>query len=124
MIRAESYAIGNADITIAAERPKIAPHASKCASIADALGVDQTKSASRRQLLKGLGLSGAGKALRHGSGVAGMTLFDGQAASLPQEMNYAYAPLNITGKYRCRCDDFIVVEQVSLPHTRANMIIS
>ena len=45
-----------------------------------------------------------------------MTLFDGQAVTVPQAMNYAYAPLNVTGKYRCRCDDFIVVEQ-SLPPT-------
>ena len=45
-----------------------------------------------------------------------MTLFDGQTSFAPLAMNYAYAPPNVTGKYRCRCDDFIVVEQ-SIPPT-------
>ena len=45
-----------------------------------------------------------------------MTSFDGQLVSVPPAMNHAYAPLNVTGKYRCRCEDFIVVEQ-SLPPT-------
>ena len=45
-----------------------------------------------------------------------MTSIRGQAASVPLKMNYAYAPLELSGKYRCRCEDFIVEEQ-SLPPT-------
>ena len=45
-----------------------------------------------------------------------MTSVDRQMASVSSAMNHAYTRLNVTGKYRCRCEDFIVVEQ-SLPPT-------
>ena len=59
MIRAESYAISNADITIAAERPKIAPHASNMRGrIANALGVDQNQISIKATTTEGLGFVG------------------------------------------------------------------
>ena len=59
MIRAEGYAFGNADITIAAERPKIDPHASDMrACIADALGVDQNQISIKATTTEGLGFVG------------------------------------------------------------------
>ena len=59
MIRAESYAISNADITIAAERPKIAPHASDMRGrIANALGVDQNQISIKATTTEGLGFVG------------------------------------------------------------------
>ena len=59
MIRAESYAISNADITIAAERPKIGPHASNMRGrIANALGVDQNQISIKATTTEGLGFVG------------------------------------------------------------------
>ena len=59
MIRTESYAISNADITIAAERPKIAPHASNMRGrIANALGVDQNQISIKATTTEGLGFVG------------------------------------------------------------------
>ena len=73
MIRAESYAIGNADITIAAERPKIAPHASNMRErIADALGVDQNRISIKATTTEGLGFVGR----REGIAVTAVVLLE------------------------------------------------
>jgi 2-C-methyl-D-erythritol 2,4-cyclodiphosphate synthase len=73
MIRAESYAIGNADITIAAERPKIAPHASNMRErIADALGVDQNQISVKATTTEGLGFVGR----REGIAVTAVVLLE------------------------------------------------
>lgn len=73
MIRAESYAIGNADITIAAERPKIAPHASNMRErIADALGVDQNQISIKATTTEGLGFLGR----REGIAVTAVVLLE------------------------------------------------
>ena len=58
-IRGEGSTISNADITIAAERPKIAPHASDMReSIAGALGVDQNQISIKATTTEGLGFVG------------------------------------------------------------------
>ena len=73
MIRAESYAFGNADITIAAERPKIAPHASNMRErIADALGVDQNQISIKATTTEGLGFVGR----REGIAVTAVVLLE------------------------------------------------
>ena len=73
MIQAESYAIGNADITIAAERPKIAPHASNMLErIADALGVDQNQISIKATTTEGLGFVGR----REGIAVTAVVLLE------------------------------------------------
>jgi 2-C-methyl-D-erythritol 2,4-cyclodiphosphate synthase len=73
MIRAESYAIGNADITIAAERPKIAPHANTMRErIADALGVDQNQISIKATTTEGLGFVGR----REGIAVTAVVLLE------------------------------------------------
>ena len=73
MIQAESYAIGNADITIAAERPKIAPHASNMRErIADALGVDQNQISIKATTTEGLGFVGR----REGIAVTAVVLLE------------------------------------------------
>ena len=73
MIRAERYAIGNADITIAAERPKIAPHASNMRErIADALGVDQNQISIKATTTEGLGFVGR----REGIAVTAVVLLE------------------------------------------------
>ena len=73
MIRAESYAIGNADITIAAERPQIAPHASNMRErIADALGVDQNQISIKATTTEGLGFVGR----REGIAVTAVVLLE------------------------------------------------
>ena len=73
MIRAESYAIGNADITIGAERPKIAPHARNMRErIADALGVDQNQISIKATTTEGLGFVGR----REGIAVTAVVLLE------------------------------------------------
>ena len=73
MIRAESYAISNADITIAAERPKIAPHASNMRGrIANALGVDQNQISIKATTTEGLGFVGR----REGIAVTAVVLLE------------------------------------------------
>jgi 2-C-methyl-D-erythritol 2,4-cyclodiphosphate synthase len=73
MIRAESYAIGNADITIATERPKIAPHANTMRErIADALGVDQNQISIKATTTEGLGFVGR----REGIAVTAVVLLE------------------------------------------------
>ena len=59
MIRAEGFIIGNADIMIAAERPKIAPYVSEIrVCIADALGVDRNQISIKATTAEGLGFVG------------------------------------------------------------------
>ena len=73
MIRAERYEIGNADITIAAERPKIAPYASNMRErIADALGVDQNQISIKATTTEGLGFVGR----REGIAVTAVVLLE------------------------------------------------
>jgi 2-C-methyl-D-erythritol 2,4-cyclodiphosphate synthase len=73
MIRAESYAIGNVDITIAAERPKNAPYASNMRErIADALGVDQNQISIKATTTEGLGFVGR----REGIAVTAVVLLE------------------------------------------------
>ena len=73
MIRAERYAVCNADITIAAERPKIAPHASNMRErIADALGVDQNQISIKATTTEGLGFVGR----REGIAVTAVVLLE------------------------------------------------
>ena len=59
MIRAEGFVIGNADITVVAGRPKIAPYASEIrACIADALGVHRNQISIKATTTEGLGFLG------------------------------------------------------------------
>ena len=72
-IRAEGFVIGNADITIAAERPKIAPHASNMRErIANALGVDQNQISIKATTTEGLGFIGR----REGIAVTAVVLLE------------------------------------------------
>ena len=59
MIRAEGFVIGNADITVVAGRPKIAPYASEIrACIADALEVHRNQISIKATTTEGLGFLG------------------------------------------------------------------
>ncbi|MBD5384594.1 MAG: 2-C-methyl-D-erythritol 2,4-cyclodiphosphate synthase [Ruminococcaceae bacterium] len=61
IMREKSYALGNADITIIAEKPKLAPYIEKMrGNIADAFGCDISRISVKATTEEGLGLGGAG----------------------------------------------------------------
>lgn len=63
-VRASGYLTGNVDITVIAERPKIAPHAAAMkANIAAALGIPETAVGLKATTAEGLGDLGAGEGL-------------------------------------------------------------
>jgi len=61
LVREAGYALGNADITIIAESPKLAPHIhTMCASIAETLGCDVSQISIKATTEEKLGFTGSG----------------------------------------------------------------
>jgi 2-C-methyl-D-erythritol 2,4-cyclodiphosphate synthase len=64
MVRAEGYALVNADITIVAQRPKLAPYIPEMRRvIADTLGADMGDISVKATTEEGLGFTGSGEGL-------------------------------------------------------------
>ncbi len=64
MVRAEGYALVNADITIVAQRPKLAPYIPEMRrTIAKALGADLGDISVKATTEEGLGFTGSGEGL-------------------------------------------------------------
>ena len=64
LLRERGWRVGNADITIVCERPKIGPHAdAMCASIAGDLGIDVDAVSVKATTTEGLGCTGRGEGI-------------------------------------------------------------
>jgi len=64
MLREAGGAVCNVDVTILAERPKLAPHVSGIRTrVAAILGVDVTRIAVKAKTMEGLGAIGSGEAI-------------------------------------------------------------
>ena len=64
LIRAEGYQLGNLDVTVAAQRPKLAPHIPAMRQrLADALGVPVTDISVKATTEEGLGITGQGEGM-------------------------------------------------------------
>lgn len=64
MLREAKHAIGNVDVTILAEQPKLVAHVSEIrARVAAILGIDLTRVAVKAKTVEGLGAIGSGEAI-------------------------------------------------------------
>ena len=64
MVRAKGYTVGNIDLTIICEEPKIGPHrAAMRARIADLLGVDIDRVSVKATTTERLGFTGRGEGI-------------------------------------------------------------
>ena len=61
MIKSQGYCLGNADITIILERPRVAPYIEQMqTTVADAIGVEKNQINIKATTEEGLGLTGNG----------------------------------------------------------------
>jgi 2-C-methyl-D-erythritol 2,4-cyclodiphosphate synthase len=64
LVRERGWALGNADITVICERPKVGPHAAAIrALLADALGVDVDAISVKATTTETLGFTGRGEGI-------------------------------------------------------------
>jgi 2-C-methyl-D-erythritol 2,4-cyclodiphosphate synthase len=88
VLRSRGYRVGNVDVTVVCERPRIAPHASAMrANLSGALGVQTDRVSVKGKSNEGMGWTGSGEGLavyavalirRDRSGDAGMTPLEPQ----------------------------------------------